>query len=93
MRELLKSGSLPKRKPVLTTLAEVRDKIKHSGGANTLGAVIRMRVIWISRHNYGNSDILKLHLIDAETPETLDELYRASWTTTMPEQLLSTQFY
>ncbi|ETM01885.1 hypothetical protein L917_01567 [Phytophthora nicotianae] len=36
-----------------------------------------MRVIWISRHNYSNSDLLKLHLMETDSPETLEELYTA----------------
>jgi hypothetical protein len=48
----------------------------NNGNGHVLDVELRLRLVWTSRHNFGKADMLKLHLIDAEGPETLEELYR-----------------
>jgi hypothetical protein len=37
-----------------------------------------MRVVWSSRHSYDSGELIKLHLVDADTPESLDQLHEVS---------------
>jgi hypothetical protein len=48
----------------------------NNGEGRVLDAELRLRLVWTSRHNFGKADMLKLHLIEAEGPETLAELYQ-----------------
>jgi hypothetical protein len=48
----------------------------NNGNGHVLDVELRLRLVWTSRHNFGKADMLKLHLNDAEGPETLAELYQ-----------------
>ncbi|KAL3657083.1 hypothetical protein V7S43_017996 [Phytophthora oleae] len=76
MRALLQTGIVPNENPTLSTLADVKKSIEECRGAYTLNAIIRIKLVWVSRHNSSKSDTLKLHLIDTDAPEPLEELYK-----------------
>jgi hypothetical protein len=38
--------------------------------------LIRMKLLWISDHTYGQYKLIRLHLVDARAPEPLEDMLR-----------------
>jgi hypothetical protein len=38
--------------------------------------LIRMKLLWISDHTYGQYKLIRLHLVDARAPESLKDMLR-----------------
>jgi hypothetical protein len=36
--------------------------------------IIRMKLLWISDHSYEQWKLVRLHFVDADSPESLEEL-------------------
>ncbi|EGZ30426.1 hypothetical protein PHYSODRAFT_295229 [Phytophthora sojae] len=64
------------RLPVVVVMIAVKDAMRENPMAKTLNATIRLRLVWISRHLYNATHLLRLHLVDADAPETVAELHK-----------------
>ncbi|KAE9274773.1 hypothetical protein PR003_g29510 [Phytophthora rubi] len=41
--------------------------------------LLRMKLLWISDHAYGQWKLIRMHFVDAQAPETLDDMLSVSY--------------
>ncbi|KAE9264902.1 hypothetical protein PR003_g32632 [Phytophthora rubi] len=50
----------------------LREVLQRKGSTTKL--LLRMKLLWISDHAYGQWKLIRMHFVDAQAPETLDDM-------------------
>ncbi|KAL3665025.1 hypothetical protein V7S43_010200 [Phytophthora oleae] len=69
MRLLMKNNDRENKKSVLSDNQAIKDAIRENPNAKTLNAIVRMRVVGCSRHSFDETNLIRLHLVDADFRE------------------------
>ncbi|OWZ16912.1 hypothetical protein PHMEG_0009225 [Phytophthora megakarya] len=56
----------------ITAVEDLQEFLKHPNSEEKVA--IRMKLLWISGHTYQQWQLVRLHLVDADSPESLDDL-------------------
>ncbi|KAE9003070.1 hypothetical protein PF011_g13053 [Phytophthora fragariae] len=60
---------------VMNTVKGLKARLQEQGesGSGVVSGVIRMRLFWVSDHTYKQWNLVRLHLVDANAPESLED--------------------
>ncbi|KAE8967841.1 hypothetical protein PR001_g27976 [Phytophthora rubi] len=74
MRELLGARAVEAEQgaTVVDSVEGLRGVLRRMGSTTKL--LLRMKLLWISDHAYGQWKLIRMHLVDAQAPETLDDM-------------------
>ncbi|KAE9195063.1 hypothetical protein PF005_g17427 [Phytophthora fragariae] len=57
---------------VVDSVEGLREVLQRKGSTTKL--LLRMKLLWISDHAYGQWKLIRMHFVDAQAPETLDDM-------------------
>ncbi|KAE8993697.1 hypothetical protein PR002_g20157 [Phytophthora rubi] len=74
MRELLGARAVDAEQgaTVVDSVEGLREVLQRKGSTTKL--LLRMKLLWISDHAYDQWKLIRMHFVDAEAPETLDDM-------------------
>ncbi|KAE8982001.1 hypothetical protein PR002_g23658 [Phytophthora rubi] len=74
MRELLGARTVEAEQgaTVVDSVEGLREVLQRKGSTTKL--LLRMKLLWISDHAYGQWKLIRMHFVDAQVPETLDDM-------------------
>ncbi|KAE8954496.1 hypothetical protein PR001_g32470, partial [Phytophthora rubi] len=74
MRELLGARDVEAEQgaTVVDSVEGLREVLRRKEPTSKL--LLRMKLLWISDHAYGQWKLIRMHFVDAQAPETLDDM-------------------
>ncbi|KAE9163986.1 hypothetical protein PF005_g30214 [Phytophthora fragariae] len=74
MRELLGARAVEAEQgaTVVNSVEGLREVLRRK--EPTFKLLLRMKLLWISDHAYGQWKLIRMHFVDAQAPETLDDM-------------------
>ncbi|KAE8986626.1 hypothetical protein PR001_g21351 [Phytophthora rubi] len=60
---------------VMNTVEGLKARLQEQdeSGSGVVSGVVRMRLLWVSDHTYKQWNLVRLHLVDANAPESLED--------------------